>query len=67
MSGECALGEQSSGPTTKGILHKRPIIIRSEVTMGQIKFNRAGDDEERSGPTLVIDGRVLMGGVEITD
>ena len=35
--------------------------------MGKIKFNRAGDDEERSSPTLVIDGRVLMGGVEITD
>mgnify|MGYP001156913632 FL=1 len=35
--------------------------------MGQIKFNRTGDDEERPGPTLVIDGRVLMGGVEITD
>ena len=35
--------------------------------MGQIKFNRAGTDEERSGPNLVIDGRVLMGGGEITD
>ena len=35
--------------------------------MGQIKFNRAGNDEARSGPTLLIDGRVLMGGVEITD
>ena len=35
--------------------------------MGQIKFNRAGNVEERSGHTLVIDGRVLMSGVEITD
>ena len=40
--------------------------IRAEVTMGQIEVNRPDNDDERSGPTLVIDGRVLMGGVEIT-
>lgn len=41
--------------------------IRTEVTMGQIEVNRQNVEEERSGPTLTVDGRVLMGGVEITD
>ncbi|MCI0775688.1 MAG: hypothetical protein J4O01_02620 [Chloroflexi bacterium] len=40
--------------------------IRAEVTMGQIDVNRPTVEEERSGPTLTIDGRVLMGGVEIS-
>jgi hypothetical protein len=41
--------------------------IKAEVTMGQIEVNRLSVEEERSGPTLTIDGRVLMGGVGITD
>ena len=41
--------------------------IRAEVTMGQIDVNRPTVEEERSGPTLTIDGRVLMGGVEISE
>ena len=41
--------------------------IKAEVTMGQIEVNRLSVEEDRSGPTLTIDGRVLMGGVGITD
>ncbi len=41
--------------------------IRAEVTLGQIEVNRPDVEEEPSGPTLTVDGRVLMGGVEITD
>ncbi len=41
--------------------------IKAQVTMGQIEVNRPPVEGERSGPTLTIDGRVLMGGVGITD
>ncbi len=44
--------------------------IKTELTMAQVEVNRPdGPDgkESRSGPTLTIDGRVFMGGVEISE
>ena len=44
------------------------LVIIADVTMGDISDNRPSASEgERTGPTLTIDGRVFMGGVEISD
>lgn len=40
--------------------------IKAEVTLGQIEVNRPDVDGERTGPTLTIDGKLFMGGVEVT-
>lgn len=42
------------------------IDIQAEVTMGQIEDNRAPAEEDRTGPTLVVGGKVLMGGIDIS-
>jgi len=41
------------------------IDLKAHVTMGQIEDNRAPSEEERTGPTLTVGGKVFMGGIEI--
>ncbi len=41
--------------------------IRADVTFGELEDKRPTPSETRTGPTLTIEGRVFMGGVEITD
>jgi predicted membrane protein len=42
------------------------IDLQAEVTMGEISDNRDSVDEPRTGPTLTIEGKIFMGGVEIS-
>jgi predicted membrane protein len=44
------------------------IEFAADITMGEISDNRSDASEgERTGATLTIDGRVFMGGVEVSD
>jgi hypothetical protein len=43
------------------------VEFAADITMGEISDNRPDADGDRTGATLTIDGRVFMGGVEISD
>jgi hypothetical protein len=44
------------------------MVVTADVTRSDISVNRPdASEDERTGSTLTIDGRVFMGGVEISD
>jgi len=42
------------------------VDIKTEITMAEIEDDRSPAEEERTGPTLTISGKVLMGSVHIS-
>jgi predicted membrane protein len=42
------------------------VDIQTEITMAEIEDDRAPAEEERTGPTLTVGGKVLMGSVHIS-